>query len=585
MQLIEPLQAIRSSYIETALQEGIPSWMTEDGVHTLEGGYLLDGERPADMYWRVAKASASRLERPQMAEKFFSLFWEGWLGLASPVAANMGAERGLPISCFGIQVGDSMNEIFSSVKEMAHMSANGGGVGVYMGPIRGAGAPIKGGGVSHGVIPWAKVFDSTTISVSQGNTRRGATAIYLPIDHPDIDQFLRMRRPQGDEDRRCMNIHHAVVITDDFMNRVEKGDVEARSLFGEVLRTRIETGEPYLCFIDNANRQRGEAYAKANLKISTSQICTEIFLYTDLLHSFICCLSSLNLTKFFKWKQTTAVQDAIWFLDGVLQEFIDKAKLKDGFERALRSAIKGRAIGLGVLGYHTLLQRMGIPFESLTARRLNKQIFQHIHSEANIATRMLAQDYGEPEWCKGTGRRNTHLIALAPTVSNSVICGNVSPSIEPYAGATFNKRSAKGTLLYYNPVFEELLEEKGQNNRKVWDSITEKQGSVQHLDFLSEQEKEVFLTAREINQMEIVRQAADRQEYIDQGQSINTFFPADVDPTYYAKVHMMAWRKGLKSLYYCRSKGVLTADLPSRSAATIERVASGDYDGCNVCEG
>lgn len=551
-----------------------PAWMTTESLKTLQGGYLLPGETPFDMYRRVADASASRLRRPELADRFFDIIWKGWLCLATPVAANMGTERGLPISCYSSRFGDSVDSIFKKQHELAMLSKNGGGVGVYFGHIRGRGAGIAGNGQSEGIIPWAKCIDTTTIAVSQGSTRRGATVIYLPIDHPDIEEFLQIRRPTGDINRRCQNIHHAVTITDEFMERAVAGEPRARHLWAEMLKTRFETGEPYFLFVDAVNRQNPDCYKHLGLLVETSNLCNEVMLFTDEDHTFVCDLSSLNAAKYREWKNTDTVQLAIWFLDGVMQEFIDKASGMPGFEAAVRFAVKSRALGLGVLGWHTLLQQLGIPFESFEAMQLNAELFRYIRQEAEEATKDLAEAYGEPEWCKGFNRRNTHVMAVAPTTSNSSIAGGVSAGIEPIIANCYAFKSAKGTFLRKNPVLEALLEARGHNTVEVWKSINDANGSVQNLDILDDREKEVFLTAREISQFAIVRQAAQRQQFIDQGQSLNLFFGINSDPRYIHEVHLEAWKLGLKGLYYCRAESVLKGDFATRQAAE-----------CKACEG
>ena len=444
------------------------------------------------------------------------------------------------------------------------MAKNGGGVGVHWNGVRPRNSAIKGNGKSEGVVPFIKIQDSTTIGVSQGGVRRGASAAYLPVDHGDFWEFLRMRRPEGDTNRQCLNTHHGLCITDDFMNRVKAGDADARLKWTEILKTRFETGEPYLFFSDNVDRNRPDCYKQNNLKVHGSNICMEIMLHTDEDHSFVCCLSSMNLARWEEWKDTDAVQQSIWFLDGVLTEFIEKAIQIPGMERSVRSAIKGRALGLGAMGFHTLLQEKGLPLDSFATFQLNGQIFRKIRQEAEKATKDLAAAYGEPEWCKGFGRRNTHLLALAPTVSNAMISGNVSPSIEPWAANAFVYKSAKGSIIQKNKTLTALLESLGQNTEETWKSIVSNDGSVQHLAFLTPEQKEVFLTARELNQFTIIKLASQRQLFIDQGQSLNLFFPANADPKYIHKVHLEAWEAGLNGLYYCRTSSVLKGDAGSR---------------------
>lgn len=552
------------------------SWLTDEGYKTLAGGYLLPGETPKGMYWRAAKAAASYYKGKEgyWTQKFFDAMWANWLNMASPVASNMGTNRGLPISCNSVHVGDSVESIFMKNYELAMLSKNGAGVGIYFGDIRGRDSIIKGNGKSEGVVPWAKVFDSTTVSVSQGSTRRGASAIYLPVSHVDIEEFLKIRRTTGDENRRCMNLHQGVCISDEWMQTMLAGDEHKRAIWREILTQRVESGEPYLMFTDNVNKVNPDCYTDKGLRVVTSNICTEICLFTDPYHTFVCCLSSLNLMRWDEWKDTDLPNVAARFLDAVLEEYIQKTEFMPGLEASRRSAIKGRALGIGVLGWHSLLQSKMIPFDSFEAMQLNNQIFKTIRQKAEVETKLMAKELGEPEWCKGHNRRNTHLMAVAPTVSNSAISGGHSAGIEPWAANVFTVKSAKGTFIRKNKQLEALLEEKDANRPEVWRSINEMSGSVQHLDCLSALEKEVFLTAREINQHTIIKQAAQRQKWIDQGQSVNLFFCANSDPKYIHEVHIEAWRLGLKTLYYFRTEGVIKGDLASRSK-----------DECKACEG
>jgi ribonucleoside-diphosphate reductase alpha chain len=904
-----------------------PEWCTDESYKILCGGYLLEDETPKQMYQRISYASAKRLNKPELGEQFFDLFWNNWLGPASPVCSNMGTDRGLPISCFGVCVPDSVNGIMSSMHELGMMSKYGGGVALHYNKVRGRGAKIKGNGYSDGVVPFIKIQDSTTVGISQGGTRRGASAGYLDLDQTDTPEFLKIRKPQGDPNRQCLNIHQAVCITDEFMNKVKEGDLESRKLWLEILKTRFETGEPYIFFSDNVNNQNPESYKNLGLKVMGSNICclggdtlvtvkdgglqkinelankqvkiwdggnwivtntfsqrgedelyrvtisdgsyidcnlnhrwfiarnyedirngdydevktfelktgqwienhyeqthgniefngaylkgfligdgtegdnkpylrlhfpkyccidkllsstneilprnkhrsdaiikpsfseeknytdkyngvygtqklrelqglivrdydlipwvtdnkkslpadysrwskktkleflsglldadgttgkngliqissvhesfirdlqfllktlgysgsidlckketldsyritigsfdanqllkelscqrikfkgkipnrkltgwrkivsitklegiypvycptlpttgkfglgnglmtgnTEIALTTDEEHSFVCCLSSMNLSTWEQWKDTNAVQLATWFLDGVMEEFIAKADTIPGFERSVRFAKKARALGLGVMGFHTLLQEKQLPFDCFDSFRLNNQIFRHIDIETQKATQDLAKEYGEPEWCKGLGIRNTHRIALAPTVTNAIISGNVSPSVEPWTANAFARKTAKGTFIHRNKTLEKLLESREQNTEQVWNSVVAKEGSVQHLTCLTKEEKEVFLTAREINQFVIVKLAGQRQQYIDQAQSINLFFPSNVNPKYFHEVHMLAWEQQLKTLYYCRTGSVLKGE-----AGTKEYKREAEE--CKACEG
>lgn len=553
-----------------------PRWLTEEGYKTLCGGYLLPDETPYEMYWRVARAAGSYYGKDEQhwTAKFFDAMWRNWLCPASPILSNLGTDRGLPISCNSIHVGDSVDSIFGKNHELAMLSKYGAGVGIYLGGVRGRLASINGNGFSEGIIPWCKVFDTTTVSVSQGSTRRGASAVYTGIRHVDTHEFIQMRRPTGDVNRRCMNTNHGICIDDAWMNEMLAGDKEKRHLWQEILRTRVETGEPYLFFSDNVNRFRPDAYVNNNLLVSTSNICTEIFLYTDPEHSFVCCLSSLNLVKWEEWKDSDLVATATRFLDAVLSEYIKKGTGKPGLECSIRSAIKGRAIGIGVLGWHTLLQKQMTPFDSYDAMMLNSTIFRNIKNKAKIESRKMAEELGEPLWCKGTGLRHTHLMAVAPTVSNSLISGGHSAGIEPWAANVFSQKSAKGTFIRKNGVLEELLMAKGHDTPEIWKQITDEKGSVLGLTCLTEEEKQVFLTAREINQFAIVKQAAQRQKFIDQGQSVNLFFASNASAKYIHEVHLEAWRSGLKSLYYFRSEGMIRGDLASRGK-----------EECAACEG
>jgi ribonucleoside-diphosphate reductase alpha chain len=552
-----------------------PEWMDEIGFKTLQGGYLLPGETPRAMYQRVANAAASYYtDTATWSDKFFNVMWRNWLCIASPIASNLGTSRGLPISCNTIHVDDSVLSIFNKGTELAMLSKNGAGVGIYIGDIRGRGETIKGNGKSEGVVPWCKVYDSVTASINQGATRRGASALYLPIEHSDIAEFVNIRRPTGDLNRRCLNVNHGICIGDEWMKEMLAGDLHKRELWQDILRNRVETGEPYLMFTDTVNRDNPECYTANNLSVKSSNICSEITLHTDPDHSFVCCLSSLNLVRWDEWKDTDTVEITVRFLDAVLEEYIIKSEGVAGLECARRSAIKGRAIGIGVLGWHTLLQERMIPFDHLDAMMLNATIFRTIRAKAEIGTELLAKELGEPEWCKGFNRRNTHLMAVAPTVSNSTISGGHSAGIEPIAANIFSLKSAKGTFIKKNKTLEKLLIAKGQDTADVWKSINEQNGSVGHLPFLSELEKEVFLTARELNQHVIIKQAAQRQQWIDQAQSVNLFFGSNSDPKYIHQVHIAAWEAGLKTLYYLRTDGVIRGDLASRSK-----------DECKACEG
>ena len=558
-----------------------PEFLTEEGLVTLSKGYMLPDETPRQMWERVSKSSASYLKRPEYAEKFFDLFWNNFLCGASPVLANSGSDRGLPISCFSVSTPDSIEGIFDTYSEIATMTKNGGGVGVFWGNVRGRGEKIKGNGRSDGIIGWNKVQDSVTIAVSQGQTRRGATASYLPIDHPDFEEFIKMRRPIGDTNRQCLNVHHAVTIPDSFMEKLQNNDPVSMSKWAELMRQRYESGEPYLMFVDHANNQAPQMYKDLGLKIETSNICNEIMLHTDKDHSFVCCLSSLNIARWHEWKNTDTVYWATIFLDGVMEEFIQKAKKIPYMERAVSFAEKSRALGLGVLGWHSFLQQERIGFEWISATSYNHLIFDHIDKESRRASEFLATEFGEPLWCKGYGVRNTHRMAIAPTVSNSIISGNVSAGIEPWSSNAFANKTAKGVFIQQNRQLKQVLVELNKDTPEVWSSISTNDGSVQRLDFLSVELKEVFKTARELDQLVIIKQAGDRQHYIDQSQSLNLFFKSDVDLAYFSKVHFNAWQRGLKGLYYCRNEAASKGDVASRENA-VEEVKVDDT--CIACE-
>jgi ribonucleoside-diphosphate reductase alpha chain len=581
-----------------------PVWAnTEVYVKTVSKGYLLAGETPKDAYWRVSTSVAKRLGKPELASKFFDYMWKGWLNLATPVFSNTGTERGLPISCFGIDVADSIYDIGNKNLEMMLLAKHGGGVGIGVNQIRQAGSKISQNGTSDGVVPFCKVYDSAVLATNQGSVRRGAASVNIDIEHGDFWEWLEIREPKGDIQRQCLNLHQCVVVSDSFMDKLEQGDKEARRRWTAVLRKRRSTGEPYIMYKGNVNNQNPDAYKKNNLKVYMTNICSEITLHTDENHSFVCCLSSLNLAKYDEWKDTDLIYTATWFLDGVLEEFIHRAKYMRGFENAVRSAEKGRALGLGVLGWHTYLQERGIPFDSLTAQFETRKIFSQLKLESDRASRAMAQEYGEPLWCAGTGMRNTHLRAIAPTVSNSKLSGNVSAGIEPWAANVFTEQTAKGTFIRKNPTLERVLKKIKKNTKEVWDKILEDMGSVQGLDALdgyytklgeelhpinSEkfeqladmekaqyvQIKEVFLTFKEINQLELVRQAGIRQQYIDQACSLNLAFPTEAEPKFINQVHMEAYKLGVKTLYYMRTESVLRGDIAAR--ATLD---------CLACDG
>ena len=570
--------------------EDYPVWGdTEVYKKTISGGYLLQGESPRDAYQRVATTVARRLYKPELSEIFFNYIWNGWLNLASPVLSNTGTDRGLPISCFGIDVGDSIAEIGGKNLEMMLLAKHGGGVGVGINMIRPAGAKITGNGTSDGVVPFCKIYDSTILATNQGSVRRGAASVNINIEHDDFEEWLEIREPKGDVNRQSLNLHQCAVVGDKFMRRLEQGDADARARWSKLLRKRKSTGEPYILFKGNTNKANPAAYKDNALKVHMTNICSEIVLHTDESHSFVCCLSSLNLSKYEEWKDTNLIYDAIWFLDGVLEEFIQKAKGLKGFENSIRSAEKGRALGLGVLGWHTYLQQNGIPFEGLQAQFETRRIFSQIKIESERASRALAEVYGEPLWCRGTGMRNTHLRAIAPTVSNSKLGGNVSPGIEPWAANVFTEQSAKGTFIRKNKELIKVLRKIGINTDETWNKILEDGGSVQDINELDnwgfvdrklinineqtvdlqlkgvDMVKDVFKTFKEINQLELVNQAGIRQQYVDQSVSLNLAFPAEASPKWINQVHMEAWKKGIKTLYYMRTESVLRGDIAAKA--------------------
>lgn len=572
----------------------VPEWgCTDVYLKTISKGYLLQGESPKDAYWRVSTTIAKRLGKPEMASKFFDYIWKGWLCLASPVLANTGTERGLPISCFGIDTADSILDIGNKNLEMMLLAKHGGGVGIGVNQIRPAGSPIKNNGTSDGIIPFIKMYDSTILATNQGNVRRGAASVNLNIEHADFWDWLEIREPKGDVNRQCLNMHQCVVVSNKFMRKVEQGDEEARKKWAAVIRKRRQTGEPYIMFKGNVNNQNPDAYKNNGLKVFMTNICSEIVLHTDESHSFVCCLSSLNIAKYDEWKDTDLIYTSTWFLDGVLEEFIQRAKNMKGFENTIRSAEKGRALGLGVLGWHTYLQERGIPFEGLIAQHETRKIFSQMKIESERASRDMAEEFGEPLWCANTGMRNTHLRAIAPTVSNSKLSGNVSAGIEPWPANVWTEQSAKGTFIRKNPTLEKYLKRIKLNNKETWDKILEDGGSVLDIkeldnwgfvdgkliskdqfdgfesDFISF--KDVFKTFKELNQLDLVKQAGIRQQYIDQSVSLNLAFPKEASPKWINQVHMESWKQGIKTLYYMRTESVLRGDIAK--AAMVDCIA------------
>jgi ribonucleoside-diphosphate reductase alpha chain len=524
-------------------------WLNKDSRKFLERGYLLEGETAEQRITDIAKTAESLLKIKGFADKFEEYVKLGYYSLSSPIWSNFGRERGLPISCFGSYVNDDMDDILYKMAEVGVMSKVGGGTSGYFGAIRPRGSKISSGGEATGVHHQLSVFESLTNYISQGNVRRGSFAAYLPMDHPDIEEFLNIRG-EGDD---IQNLSIGVCVTDEWMKSMMDGDKEKRSLWGLVIKKRFESGYPYVFFTDNVNNQAPQVYKDKGLKISHSNLCSEIMLSDGIDESFVCDLSSLNLERWEDWKDTDAVETLVYFLDSVMTEFINKTENMKFMNHSRNFAIKQRALGVGVLGWHSLLQQKMVAFESMQAKMLNNQIWKTIREKADRATESLAKEFGEPALLKGYGRRNTTTLAVAPTTSSSFILGQVSPSIEPQNSNYYVKDLAKGKFTYKNPYLKNLLKDKGKHDDETWMSILKKGGSVQHLDFLTQDEKDVFKTFGEISQKEIIIQAAARQKYIDQGQSLNLMIPPNTKPKDVNELMIFAWEQGIKSLYYQRS--------------------------------
>lgn len=527
-------------------------WATEESMTVLRRGYLLPGEELEDAVFRVTMAAANRLQRPDLQPRFEELIARGWMSLSSPVWANMGTDRGFPISCFGSYVEDSMEGITKTLSECIMMTKLGGGTSAYFGHLRERGASIRNNGKSSGPVSFLKMFDAMIDTVSQGNVRRGAFAAYMDIEHPDILDFLQIKGIGN----AIQNIFFGVTVSDRWMEEMIAGDRDKRNVWAKVLHSRQEKGLPYILFSDNTNKGAADVYQDKGMKIYNSNLCSEIALPVAHDESFVCCLSSMNLEYYDEWKDTDAVETAIWFLDAVMEEFIQKSAGQPYMERTHRFASRHRALGLGVMGYHAYLQKNSIPFESMEAKFFNTQAFSRIRSQALNASEALAEAYGEPELLQGYGRRNTTLMAVAPTTSSSSILGQTSPGIEPYSSNYYKVGLAKGNFMRKNKFLKELLQQKGLDTDDIWNSILLKNGSVQHLEDLTEHEKSVFKTFREINPQEIIIQAATRQKYIDQSQSVNLNIPPQMPVKDVNNVMIEAWRLGVKSLYYQRSSSV-----------------------------
>lgn len=544
---------------------------------TIKGGYLLKNENPKQAYERLANTACKYLKKPELFDKFFEILWNGWLIPSTPVMSNFGTDRGLAISCFSGRVGDDMFEIFRKASEMAMLSKHGGGTAYDFSQIRPVGTPIRNGerGVADGIIPFMKVYDSAILASKQASVRRGAVALYLDIEHDEYRNFLEVREPKGDINRQSHNIHQGAIITDGFMDEVINKKGKAREIWLETLKKRVKTGEPYLMFIDNANKNKSKNWSDHNLKIWHSNLCSEIMLPTDNDHTLVCCLSSLNLYKYDDWKDSNTVFYSTLFLDAVISEFIEKGRGIKGIEDSVRFAEKSRALGLGALGWHTYLQSKMIPFISIQSNSVTRLIFGQIEKESKEASSWLAKEYGEPEWMKNTGIRNLTRLAIAPNRSSSKLAGGISQGVEPFGANAYVDDDAKGLHLRKNPILKKIIKERIINN-DIWDRINDDRGSIANIPEFTNEEKEVFKTFKEINQLELVRQAGIRQEYLDQGQSLNLAFHQDAPARFINLVHIEAWKVGLKSLYYFRSESNLRADNAQQRDL---------YSECLMCEG
>ncbi|MCL4715256.1 MAG: ribonucleoside-diphosphate reductase subunit alpha [Hyphomonadaceae bacterium] len=582
--------------------------LTAFGKTTLQDRYLLPGESFQDMFARVATAFADDIGHAQRIYDYISKLW---FMPATPVLSNGGAERGLPISCFLNAVGDSLDGIMDTWNENVWLASNGGGIGTYWGGVRSIGEKVGQNGQTSGIIPFIRVMDSLTLAISQGSLRRGSAAVYLDVHHPEIEEFLEIRKPAGDFNRKSLNLHHGINITDEFMiavrddlpfalrspkNNEPLKHVNARKLWQKILELRLQTGEPYIIFSDTVNKAMPSHQKKLGLKVRQSNLCSEIMLHTGMDHNgrertAVCCLSSLNAETFNEWEnEPHFLEDVFRFLDNVLEDFIQRAPPE--MERAVYAAMRERSVGLGLMGFHSFLQKQGVSMESAMAKVWNNRIFRHIRRGADAASVKLAQERGACPDAQEAGvmARFSHKLAIAPTASISIICGGTSAGVEPIPANIYTHKTLSGSFAVKNPYLEELLEEKGKNTEAVWSSILKKEGSVQHLDFLTEDEKDVFKTAFEIDQRWIVELAADRTPLICQSQSLNIFLPGDVDKWDLHMLHWMAWERGVKSLYYCRSKSVQRAgfagDEGKSEAAEAPTMPAErtDYEECLACQ-
>lgn len=553
--------------------------LTTFGKAVLEDRYLLQGERIQDLFARVAHIYS---DDDAHAQRLYDYISRLWFMPATPVLSNGGADRGLPISCFLNEVDDSLDGIVDTWTENVWLASHGGGIGTYWGNVRSIGEKVKGNGKTSGIVPFIGVQDRMTLAISQGNLRRGSAAVYLDISHPEIQEFIELRKPTGgDPNRKSLNLHHGVIIPDKFMQAVIEDSawelkspydnhtvevVRARELWIRLLTARVETGEPYLLFIDTVERKKPEVYKANNHRIKTSNLCSEITLATGRDNmgkhrTAVCCLSSINLEKYDEWKDDPIfIEDAMRFLDNVLEDFIVSAP--PAMKNAVYSAKRERSVGLGVMGFHSFLQSKMVPFESVMAKSWNIKMFKHIKAQADLASKRLAEEKGPcPDAAeKGIMERFSHKMAVAPTASISVIAGNSSPGIEPYSANSYTQKTLTGSFNVKNKHLKVLLASKRKDTEEVWSSIMLNEGSVQHLDFLNDEEKQVFRTAFELDQLWVIEHAADRTDYICQAQSLNVFLPADIYKKDLHKIHFTAWKKGVKSMYYCRSKSVQRAD-------------------------
>ena len=577
------------------------SLLDEFAITTLKDRYMVPGEEsPQEAFARAAMAFA---DDDAHAQRLYDYVSKLWFMYSTPVLSNGGTTRGLPISCFLNYVDDSREGITEHYTENAFLSSFGGGIGGHWSDVRAQGTRTSKGSESTGVIPFLKVVDAEMLAFSQGITRRGSYAAYLHMSHPEIEEFLDVRKPTGgDTNRKSINLHHGVVVPDSFMELIHsaskypdfddswdlvdphtrqvKRTVSARALWVKLLQNRMETGEPYLMFEDAVNAEIPSFQKKKGLEVHHSNLCSEITLATDIERTAVCCLSSLNLEYYDEWKNTTIVKDLIRMLDNVLTDFIGRAP--EQLHRAAFSAMRERSLGLGAMGFHAYLQKNGIPFESLGAQALNQQMFSHIKSEAELTTRKLAQEKGACPDDDTCTVRNAHLLAIAPNASSSIICGNTSPSIEPFRANAFTQKTKSGSNLHKNKYLTEVLNKYKMNTDEVWKGIVANRGSVQHLEFLTQDEKDTFKTAVEINQAWIIEHAAERQEYICQSQSLNLFFPPDVNKGDLHSAHMLAWAKNLKTLYYLRSEAISRAD---NVASQAKREIIFEQEECLSCEG